>query len=222
MPPWAITPKISYCPATMSPGCSCGGGIFLPEDSSVGSMSASVGSAGVIKGRRTMPSATRRSVRWVPRRSRKVSSARRRERCEESSWDFWTRCCSRWARILSRSARRLEIWSRSMEPSPSSSSSAKGSKATAEVPASSPGSSSAAKGSKATAAVPSSSSSAKGSKATAAVVGPSSKGASSSASGSCAELAALVGWRKARWVSRFSGSMYSSSSSLKFGLWLMA
>ena len=74
----------------MSPGESCGGGVvglpkrFFPAFFS-GSMSASDGSVGVINGRSTIPSATGRVVRRVRRRSRKVLSASRRERSDESS-----------------------------------------------------------------------------------------------------------------------------------------
>ena len=76
---------ISYWLATTSPGCSTGGVSPLRTTAGSGSISASFGCVGSTQGSSTMPSATTRVTRRAPRRSRKVSSASLRERCDVSS-----------------------------------------------------------------------------------------------------------------------------------------
>ena len=85
MPPWAITPMISYWLATTSPGCRAGGAMPFFTTAGSGSISASFGSVGSTQGSSTMPSATTRVARRVPRRSRNVSRASLSERLEVSS-----------------------------------------------------------------------------------------------------------------------------------------
>ncbi len=141
-------PTISYCPATSSPRLSFGSGLLL--DATFSSLiTASSGFVGGMNGSCTMPSATVRPCRTRVRRSRKVSIARRCDSADGSA---------------------------TVAGPVSSSSSAKGSKGTADVAGSDSSSSSSAKGSKGTAAVAGcdSSSSAKGSNATASVTGPDS------------------------------------------------